>query len=145
LNETPADSADVRIAQALLARGRLKDVDLARAQRLQGEAGGSIAALLVRLGMVSERDMAEAASEVLALPLVLSKECPEAADGRRIRAGPSRLSPVDSLRLEWEQCLVSRWHRPTAHLIRRLRRRHRGRLRHRRHPLRLAGRSPTRG
>ena len=78
LNETATDSADTRIAQALLARGRLKDVDLTRAQRLQGEAGGSIAALLVRLGMVSERDMAEAASEVLALPLVLSKECPEA-------------------------------------------------------------------
>ncbi|HMB42644.1 MAG TPA: type II secretion system ATPase GspE [Luteimonas sp.] len=77
LNETSADSADARIAQALLARGRLKDVDLARAQRLQVEAGGSVAALLVRLGMVSERDMAEAASEVLGLPLVLSKECPE--------------------------------------------------------------------
>ena len=78
LNDIPAESADNQIAQALLARGRLKDVDLARALRLQSEAGGSIAALLVRLGMVSERDMAEAASEVLGLPLVLGKECPEA-------------------------------------------------------------------
>jgi general secretion pathway protein E len=78
LNDSAAESADARIAQALLARGRLKDVDLARAQRLQVEAGGSIAALLVRLGMVSERDMAEAASEVLALPLVTGKECPDA-------------------------------------------------------------------
>jgi len=82
LNDTPADSADARIAQALLARGRLKDVDLARALRLQGEAGGSIAALLVRLGMVSERDMAEAASEVLGLPLVLSRFPPNITESR---------------------------------------------------------------
>jgi general secretion pathway protein E len=77
LNDTPADTPDLRIAQVLQARGRLKDVDLARAQRLQAEAGGSLVGLLVRLGMVSERDMADASSEVLDLPLVLSKDCPE--------------------------------------------------------------------
>jgi general secretion pathway protein E len=71
-------SADERIAATLLARGRLKDADLARAQRLHAEAGGSLAALLVRLGMVSERDMAEAGSEVLGMPLVLARDCPEA-------------------------------------------------------------------
>ena len=71
------DSPDLRIAQALLSRGRLKDADLGRAQRLLGEAGGSLSALLVRLGMVSERDMAEAASDVLSLPLLLAKDCPE--------------------------------------------------------------------
>ncbi|CAN5268937.1 type II secretion system ATPase GspE [soil metagenome] len=69
--------ADQRIAATLLARGRLKDVDLARAQRLQADAGGSLGALLVRLGLVSERDMAEAASEVLDLPLLSSKDCPD--------------------------------------------------------------------
>ena len=37
-----------------------------------------------------------------------SGECAEAADGRRIRAGASRRSPVDSLRLEWQQPLASR-------------------------------------
>jgi general secretion pathway protein E len=78
LNDPAADSPDLRIAQALLARGRLKEADLSRAQRLQAEAGGSLSALLVRLGLVSERDMAEAASEVLDLPLLLSKDCPEA-------------------------------------------------------------------
>ena len=70
--------ADERIAAALAARGRLKDNDLARAQRLQAEAGGSLCSLLVRLGLVSERDMAEAASEVLGLPLVSSRDCPDA-------------------------------------------------------------------
>jgi general secretion pathway protein E len=74
---SPAE-ADERIAATLLGRGRLKDVDLARAQRLQSEAGGSLGALLVRLGLVSERDMAEAASEVLNLPLVSSRDCPDA-------------------------------------------------------------------
>jgi general secretion pathway protein E len=70
--------ADERIAAALAARGRLKDNDLARAQRLQAEAGGSLCSLLVRLGLVSERDMAEAASEVLGLPLVSARDCPDA-------------------------------------------------------------------
>src|SRR5687767_13817177 len=71
-------STDERIALALSARGRLKDADLGRAQRLHAEAGGSLSALLVRLGMVSERDMAEAAADVLALPLVSAKDCPDA-------------------------------------------------------------------
>ena len=77
LNDATADSPDARIAQALLTRGRLKEADLGRAQRLLGEAGGSLSALLVRLGLVSERDMAEAASEVLGLPLLMAKDCPE--------------------------------------------------------------------
>ncbi len=78
LNETHPDSADARIAQALTARGRLKEVDLARALRLQADAGGSLSALLVRLGLVSERDMAEAVSEVLDLPLLSARDCPDA-------------------------------------------------------------------
>ena len=73
-----AETADSRIAAALSARGRLKDADLVRAQRLHAEAGGSLSALLVRLGMVSERDMAEAAAEVLDLPLLAAKDCPDA-------------------------------------------------------------------
>jgi len=79
LDETTPDSSDLRIAQVLLSRGRLKEADHARALRLQVEAGGSLSALLVRLGMVSERDMAEAASEVMGLPLLLAKDCPETA------------------------------------------------------------------
>ena len=77
LNPTVADTADSQIAQLLLSRGRLKEGDLARAQRLQGEAGGSLTALLARLGMVSERDMAEAASEVTGLPLIAARDCPD--------------------------------------------------------------------
>jgi general secretion pathway protein E len=78
VDKANAGESEERIAAALLGRGRLKDIDLARAQRLQADAGGSLATLLVRLGLVSERDMAEAASEVLGLPLLAAKDCPDA-------------------------------------------------------------------
>ena len=69
--------ADERIVAALTAKGRLKDADLVRARRLQEEAGGSLLALLARLGLVSERDHAATAAEVLDLPLVNAKDAPE--------------------------------------------------------------------
>ncbi|HXH01595.1 MAG TPA: type II secretion system protein GspE, partial [Xanthomonadaceae bacterium] len=61
-------SADARIVAALLEKGRLKEADLARARRLQEEAGGSLLTLLARLGLVSERDHAETCAAVLGLP-----------------------------------------------------------------------------
>nr|WP_255682001.1 type II secretion system ATPase GspE [Luteimonas sp. BDR2-5] len=57
--------------------GRLKEVDLARAQRLHAEAGGSLLTLLGRLGLVSERDHAEACAQVLGLPLRAGKSIPD--------------------------------------------------------------------
>ncbi|MFC3551511.1 type II secretion system ATPase GspE [Lysobacter cavernae] len=68
---------DVRIVEALLAKGRLKEADLARARRLQEETGGSLLALLARLGLVSERDHAETVAAALDLPLVSVKDAPE--------------------------------------------------------------------
>ncbi|WP_242691390.1 type II secretion system ATPase GspE [Lysobacter enzymogenes] len=65
------------MVDALLAKGRLKDADLIRARRLQEETGGSLLALLARLGLVSERDHAETVSAVLGLPLVSVKDAPE--------------------------------------------------------------------
>ncbi len=71
--------ADEQIVELLHERGRLKDADLGRAKRLLEEsAGTSLVSLLVKLGMMSERDMAEAASEVMGLPLLSIKDCPEA-------------------------------------------------------------------
>ena len=60
-----ADDAEGRILDALLARGRLKEGDLARARPLHAEAGGSLLGLLVRLGLVSERDQAQASACLL--------------------------------------------------------------------------------
>jgi general secretion pathway protein E len=72
-------SLDERICQYLLARGRLKREDLVRARRLHEETpDGSLVALMTRLGLVSERDAAEALSDVLRLPLLTAKECPDA-------------------------------------------------------------------
>jgi len=69
--------ADERIVALLRDKGRLKDADLARARRLQEETGGSLLSLLSRLGLVSERDHADAAAAVLGLPLVSIKDAPE--------------------------------------------------------------------
>jgi len=78
LAATVTDDAEGRILDALLARGRLKEGDLARARPLHAEAGGSLLGLLVRLGLVSERDQAQASAEVLGLPLLEGKQVPEA-------------------------------------------------------------------
>jgi len=73
------DSLDERICAYLVARGRLKENDLVRARRLLEENGeGNLVPLLTRLGLVSEREMADALSEVMGLPLVTAKEFPEA-------------------------------------------------------------------
>lgn len=87
--QSPAETASVptpaalplepgaRVIDALLRRGRLKETDLARAQRLQEEDGGDLLSLLARLGLVSERDQAEASADVLGLPMVAVKELPD--------------------------------------------------------------------
>ena len=75
---SPNESLDERICDYLVARGRLKEADLVRARRLHEESGeGNLVPLLTRLGLVSEREMADALSEVLGLPLLSSKDCPE--------------------------------------------------------------------
>ncbi|WP_425497302.1 type II secretion system ATPase GspE [Luteimonas flava] len=71
------DTPEARIVARLRASGRLKDVDLARAQRLHAEAGGSLLTLLGRLGLVSERDHAEACAAELGLQLLGAKSVPE--------------------------------------------------------------------
>ncbi|MGQ9658726.1 MAG: type II secretion system ATPase GspE [Thermochromatium sp.] len=70
-------SAESRIAAHLLAQSRLTAADMARARRLAEESGEALLPLLVRLGLVSERDMALAMSEVLALPLANGADFPE--------------------------------------------------------------------
>ncbi len=74
----PAPVSDgERVVAALLEKGRLKEADLVRAQRLQEETGGELLALIARLGLVSERDHAEACADVLGLPLIAVKELPD--------------------------------------------------------------------
>src|SRR4051794_27285046 len=74
--ELEAGAAE-RIVALLVEKGRPKEPDLARGRRLQEDSGGSLLSLLARLGLVSERDHAEAAAAVLDLPLVSAKDAPE--------------------------------------------------------------------
>ncbi|MDQ1094631.1 general secretion pathway protein E [Xanthomonas sacchari] len=85
------DTPETRIIEALLAKGRLKDGDLARARQLQRESGGGLLALLARLGLVSERDHAELSAEVLGLPLLDAKQLPATAPESLPEAQPLSL------------------------------------------------------
>jgi general secretion pathway protein E len=73
-------TVDDRVAKLLLERGSLRQADLTRVARMQAEFGGGerLARLLVRLGMVAERDAAAALSAVLRLPLAEAKHYPAA-------------------------------------------------------------------
>nr|WP_269450932.1 type II secretion system ATPase GspE [Stenotrophomonas sp. MMGLT7] len=63
----------------MLANGRLKPGDLARARQLQREAAGDLLPLLVRLGLLSERDQAEATAQVLGIALLDARQVPAEA------------------------------------------------------------------
>jgi len=79
-NQTVAATQDreVAVCALLVAKGRLKDGDLVRARRLHEESPeGTLTGLMARLGLVSERDLAEAWSEYLGAPLLAAREAPE--------------------------------------------------------------------
>ncbi|MBS0431933.1 MAG: type II secretion system ATPase GspE [Proteobacteria bacterium] len=63
------------VCALLIARGKLKESDLARAERIHTESpDGTLTTLLATLGLVSERDLAEAWAETLKLPLLYAKD-----------------------------------------------------------------------
>ena len=69
---------EAEVCAWLVARGRLKDGDLGRARRLHEEsAEGTLTTLMARLGLVSERDLAEAWAELLQVPLLAARDAPE--------------------------------------------------------------------
>ena len=63
----------------LIDNDRLKTSDLRRAVSYQEQHGGDLLTLLVRLGLVSERDVAEAEADLLDLPLVRTADLPDEA------------------------------------------------------------------
>src|SRR5476649_535792 len=72
------DDREAEVCAWLVARGRLKDSDLGRARRLREEsAEGTLTTLMARLGLVSERDLAEAWAELLQVPLLAARDAPE--------------------------------------------------------------------
>lgn len=73
----PLASPAERVVQALLQRGKLKEADLGRARRLQGQDGGGLLRLLAKLGLVSERDHAAVCAAEFDLPLRSARDVPE--------------------------------------------------------------------
>ncbi|HNW78112.1 MAG TPA: type II secretion system ATPase GspE [Candidatus Competibacteraceae bacterium] len=68
-------SAD--LGHLLVAQQKLTEADLQRARRVQEGSGEPLDILLVKLGLVSERDMAEALAAQLQLPLVRPADYPD--------------------------------------------------------------------
>ena len=66
-----------RLGEILIERGKLDSAGLERALRLQQESGERLGALLVTLGIVAQRDVAEALASQLGLPLVDASGYPE--------------------------------------------------------------------
>ncbi len=66
-----------RIGEILIERGKLDAAGLERALRLQQESGDKLGALLVSLGVVSQRDVSEALALQLGLPLIEAAGYPE--------------------------------------------------------------------
>ena len=67
-----------RLGEILLERGKLDPANLDRALKLQeGESREKIGVILLRLGMVSGRDLADALAEQLDLPLAAAADFPE--------------------------------------------------------------------
>jgi general secretion pathway protein E len=73
------DAVATRVVSALESRGKLTHAEFGRARRLAEDAGDPVLPMLVRLGLVSERDMAQTLAEVLHLPLAQPADYPEAA------------------------------------------------------------------
>src|SRR5699024_6728259 len=81
-------AVEARVCALLVERGRLKESDLGRARRLHAESPeGTLTALLARLGLVSERDLADTWCELLEVPFMEARQAPELPpEGRDVPA-----------------------------------------------------------
>ncbi len=67
-------------AESLVRKGKAREAEINRARRLAAQTDDQpLPALLMKLGIVSERDIAEALAEVSGLPLVGTSDYPEAS------------------------------------------------------------------
>jgi general secretion pathway protein E len=67
------------LCQWMVSQGRLRQEDLNRGRAYQEQHGGNLLTLLVRLGLVSERDLAAAQATLLGLTLMTDKDYPDEA------------------------------------------------------------------
>lgn len=76
-NNPMPDAVVDEVCAHLIESGRLKKTDLKRAETFRDQNGGDLITLLVRLGLVSERDVAEAEASLLEMPLIGTADLPE--------------------------------------------------------------------
>lgn len=69
----------MKLGELLVSRNRLSARDVERALAAQAEMGGYLGQVLVKLGLVSEADLAQALAEQLGLPVVGAQAYPEEA------------------------------------------------------------------
>lgn len=67
----------MKLGELLVSRNRISARDVERALAAQGEMGGYLGQVLVKLGLVSEQDLGQALSDQLAIPLVPAAAYPE--------------------------------------------------------------------
>ncbi len=72
-----AAEVDEAVVDLLTRRGKLDEAGVQRAKRIQPDGGEHLHSLLIKLGLVSERDVAEAVAQVLAMPLVGPQDFPD--------------------------------------------------------------------
>lgn len=74
----PEPSFEHKLCQYMIEKGRLKEEDLVRGERLYQETlSTSLVPLLVRLGLTSERDVAISLSELMKLEMIKEVDYPE--------------------------------------------------------------------
>src|SRR5215469_7799741 len=77
MNGTERRSLERSLAARLVAAGKLDNAALERVTRLQDRSNSHLQGLLVKLGLVQERDLAEALADELGLPIVGAEEFPD--------------------------------------------------------------------
>jgi len=76
--QMPEPSFEHQLCQYMIEKGRLKEEDLVRGERLYQETlSTSLVPLLVRLGLTSERDVAVSLSELMKLEMIKEVDYPE--------------------------------------------------------------------
>jgi general secretion pathway protein E len=78
IRETPAASDKDGPSAHLVALGELNDAALDRALKVAAESGERLEIALTRLGLVSERDLADALASLLDLPIAAAGDYPDA-------------------------------------------------------------------
>jgi len=77
---TGATDPYTQFADALVRKGKARDAEINRTRRLAAQTDDQpLPALLIKLGVVSERDVAEALCEISGLPLVAAADYPESS------------------------------------------------------------------